>query len=276
MPEQGAVGEEKRMVRVVNVGGFRRGAVQFDDCEAAPRHEFVYVRVAQIKSAEIKAVEGASDSVDAIIQGGGQEPASVLEHRSLAVVAGHGQREFLAFIQHPVQNFPVAGQKRFGLHAVSRVGPDELPHGGLPVARQLGESLVGYAEDASPGLVGEAVIKDARLEGAGLERLSKHEAFHFFEITLYGRFVPNHPEARRPLAGVRLQNDGERPAFLLHDLQNLRSPGRRVRLFHKVGGDGHFLRQIGHDFVFGLAHHAALRYAGVGGRADGGAAIFYG
>ena len=90
------------------------------------------------------------------------------------MVAGQSEDEPFAVGQDSGAFRVVPGQKGVGLHAVTRVLPDQRFQGGAAIANQDGEHFVRDRKDVPPRLAGQAIVEDAELQ-MGLDDTALHK-----------------------------------------------------------------------------------------------------
>src|SRR5215510_6218332 len=83
---QHAVPRAQRRSRMVDVGGFGRDAVQFDDLETTAFAKRIETAVhSHIEPAEVEAIEAPGNFIEAILKRRTQYSAAVEEHRTAAM-----------------------------------------------------------------------------------------------------------------------------------------------------------------------------------------------
>src|SRR5439155_7834683 len=108
------------------VGRFAGDAVELDDSEILAGFEGGNVFVADIETAEEKAIEGARHLIERGFELGGDEMRAVSKQGALAVVAGVRELEGFAVEENAIEFVMMASKEGLGLHAKSRVAPDQL------------------------------------------------------------------------------------------------------------------------------------------------------
>src|SRR5262249_14113211 len=108
LPKKCPIGPEEGPGGVVDVRRFGSDAVEFNDCKVFARSEPCDVGVADIKTAEVKAVEIPGNAIDGAFELRRFEVRAVAKAGSLAVIAGHGQPEGFPVLENVMRVLGVA------------------------------------------------------------------------------------------------------------------------------------------------------------------------